>query len=109
MKRKNELHKDYIQARGEVQFLTDLAGKNLEADLKRVELQRAEFTDKYNALGFAKGILEFETPQQKRDAELDQIKKKYQLESELTDINSKDPQAQRTALMKALDQYYKDF
>ena len=109
MKRKNELHRDYIQARGEVQFLTDLAGKNLEADLKRVELQRAEFTDKYNALGFAKGILEFETPQQKRDAELDQIKKKYQLESELTDINSKDPQTQRTALMKALDQYYKDF
>lgn len=109
MKRKNELHRDYIQARGEVQFLTDLAWKNLEADLKRVELQRAEFTDKYNALGFAKGILEFETPQQKRDAELDQIKKKYQLESELTDINSKDPQTQRTALMKALDQYYKDF
>ena len=109
MKRKNELHRDYIQARGEVQFLTDLAGKNLEADLKRVELQRAEFTDKYNALGFAKGILEFETPQQKRDAELDQIKKKYQLESELTNINSKDPQTQRTALMKALDQYYKDF
>ena len=106
MKRKNELHRDYIQARGEVQFLTDLAGKNLEADLKRVELQRAEFTDKYNALGFAKGILEFETPQQKRDAELDQIKKKYQLESELTDLSVKDPKQLRANLSNTLNSYY---
>lgn len=109
MKRKNELHRDYIQARGEVQFLTDLAGKNLEADLKRVELQRAEFTDKYNALGFAKGILEFETPQQKRDAELDQIKKKYQLESELTDLSVKDPKQLRANLSNALKSYYENY
>lgn len=109
MKRKNELHRDYTQARGEVQFLVDLAGKNLEADLKGIDLERAEFTDKYNALGFAKGILEFETPQQKRDAELERIKKKSELEAELSDINSKDPKIQFNAVMKALDQYYKDF
>jgi len=86
-----------------------MAGKNFEADLKGVELQRAEFQDKFSALGFAKSTLEFETPEQKRQAELDQIKKKAQLESELNDINSKDPQIQRTALMKALEPYYKDF
>ena len=109
MRRKNELHRDYIMARGETQFLMNLAEKNFEADMKWVELQRAEFTDKYNALGFAKGILEFETPQQKRQAELDQIKKKAQLESELNDINSKDPKIQFNALMKALEPHYKEF
>ena len=109
MRRKNELHRDYIMARGETQFLMNLAEKNFEADMKWVELQRAEFTDKYNALGFAKGILEFETPQQKRQAELDQIRKKAQLESELNDINSKDPKIQFNALMKALEPHYKEF
>lgn len=109
MKRKNELHRDYIQARGEVQFLTDLAGKNLEADLKRVELQRAEFTDKYNALGFAKGILEFETPQQKRDAELDQIKKKANLQNQLSDLSVKDPEQLRANLSNALNSYYEKY
>ena len=109
MRRKNELHRDYIMARGETQFLMNLAEKNFEADMKWVELQRAEFTDKYNALGFAKGILEFETPQQKRQAELDQIKKKAQLESELNDINSKDPKIQFNAIMKALEPHYKEF
>lgn len=109
MRRKNELHRDYIMARGETQFLMNLAEKNFEADMKWVELQRAEFTDKYNALGFAKGILEFETPQQKRQAELDQIRKKAQLESELNDINSKDPKLQFNAVMKALEPHYKEF
>lgn len=109
MRRKNELHRDYIMARGETQFLMNLAEKNFEADMKWVELQRAEFTDKYNALGFAKGILEFETPQQKRQAELDQIRRKAQLESELNDINSKDPKIQFNALMKALEPHYKEF
>ena len=109
MRRKNELHRDYIMARGETQFLMNLAEKNFEADMKWVELQRAEFTDKYNALWFAKGILEFETPQQKRQAELDQIRKKAQLESELNDINSKDPKIQFNALMKALEPHYKEF
>ena len=109
MRRKNELHRDYIMARGETQFLMNLAEKNFEADMKWVELQRAEFTDKYNALGFAKGILEFETPQQKRQAELDQIRKKAQLESELNDINSKDPKIQFNAVMKALEPHYKEF
>ena len=109
LKRKNELHKDYTRAKGEVEFWINMAGKNFEADLKGVELQRAEFQDKFSALGFAKSTLEFETPEQKRQAELDQIKKKAQLESELNDINSKDPQIQRTALMKALEPYYRDF
>lgn len=109
LKRKNELHKDYTRAKWEVEFWINMAGKNFEADLKGVELQRAEFQDKFSALGFAKSTLEFETPEQKRQAELDQIKKKAQLESELNDINSKDPQIQRTALMKALEPYYKDF
>lgn len=43
------------------------------------------------------------------DLNLQFAKDKANLESELTNINSKDPQTQRTALMKALDQYYKDF
>ena len=34
MRRKNELHRDYIMARGETQFLMNLAEKNFEADMK---------------------------------------------------------------------------
>ncbi|MDO4713962.1 MAG: hypothetical protein Q4B28_04960 [bacterium] len=109
LKRKNELHRDYIRSRGEVQFAVDMAGKNLEADLKGIEIQRMELSDKMQALGFAKGLMEFETPQQKRDAELEQIRKKAELQAELSDINSKDPKIQFNAVMQALEPYYKDF
>ena len=78
------------------------------------------FTSKMSSLWFAKGLLGFETPEQQRQGQLRQqkdlndlnlqfAKDKANLESDLTNINSKDPQTQRTALMKALDQYYKDF
>lgn len=80
-----------------------------EADLKGIQIEREEFSDKMKALGFAKGIFGFETPQQQRDAELEQIKKKSELEAELSDINSKDPKIQFNALMKALDPHYKEF
>lgn len=109
LRRKNELHRDFTQARGEVQFAMDIAGKNLEADLKGVELERLEFSDKIKALWFAQEILSFETPQQKRDAELEHIKKKAELEAELTDINSSDPKIQQNAVMRALDPYFKEF
>lgn len=109
LKRKNELHKDYQRAKGDVQFEMNLAGMKFEADLKGVQIEREEFSDKMQALGFAKGIFGFETPQQQRDAELEHIKKKSELEAELSDINSKDPKIQFNAVMKALDQYYKEF
>lgn len=109
LKRKNELHKDYQRAKGDVQFEMNLAGMKFEADLKGIQIEREEFEDKMKALGFAKGIFGFETPQQQRDAELEQIKKKSELEAELSDINSKDPKIQFNAVMKALDPHYKEF
>lgn len=109
LKRKNELHKDYQRAKGDVQFEMNLAGMKFEADLKGIQIEREEFSDKMTALGFAKGIFGFETPQQQRDAELEQIKKKSELEAEFSDINSKDPKIQFNAVMKALDPHYKEF
>lgn len=109
LKRKNELHKDYQRAKGDVQFEMNLAGMKFEADLKGIQIEREEFSDKMQALGFAKGVFGFETPQQQRDAELEHIKKKSDLEAEFSDINSKDPKIQFNAVMKALDPHYKEF
>lgn len=78
------------------------------------------FTSKMSSLWFAKGLLGFETPEQQRQGQLRQLeaqnqltlqfeKDKIALQSELSDINSKDPKIQFNAVMKALDPHYKEF
>ncbi len=107
--RKEEYALEYGELKDEFQAFKDQADEDYRA-----------FTSKMSSLWFAKGLLSFETPEQQRQGQLRQqkdlndlnlqfAKDKANLESELTNINSKDPQTQRTALMKALDQYYKDF
>lgn len=107
--RKEEYALEYGEMKDEFQAFKDQADEDYRA-----------FTSKMSSLWFAKGLLGFETPEQQRQGQLRQLeaqnqltlqfeKDKIALQSELSDINSKDPKIQFNAVMKALDQYYKDF
>lgn len=107
--RKEEYVLEYGELKDEFNAFKDQADEDYRA-----------FTSKMAGLWFAKGILEFETPEQQRQGQIRQLeaqnqltlqfeKDKIALQSELSDINSKDPKIQFNAVMKALDQYYKEF
>lgn len=107
--RKEEYVLEYGEMKDEFNAFKDQADEEYRA-----------FTSKMTALWFAKGILSFETPEQQRQGQLRQLeaqnqltlqfeKDKIALQSELSDINSKDPKIQFNAVMKALDPHYKEF
>ena len=87
--------------------------------LQAKEQQRV-FQDKLQAYGLSTDILSYETPEQKRERELEYTQKKQDLElknkkdllnleNEMTDLSVTDPKQLRNNLTNVLKDYYKDY
>ena len=87
--------------------------------LQAKEQQRV-FQDKLQAYGLSTDILSYETPEQKRERELEYTQRKQDLElknkkdllnleNEMTDLSVTDPKQLRNNLTNVLKDYYKDY
>jgi len=87
--------------------------------LQAKEQQRA-FQDKLQAYGLSTDILSYETPEQKRERELEYAQRKNELdlknkrdllnlENEQTDLSVTDPKQLRNNLTNVLKDYYKEY
>ena len=87
--------------------------------LQAKEQQRV-FQDKLQAYGLSTDILSYETPEQKRERELEYTQRKedlelknkkdlFNLENEMTDLSVTDPKQLRNNLTNVLKDYYKEY
>lgn len=101
-----------------------IANADTEALIKQTHEDQRIFDNKLKSLGFAMNVASFETPEQKREAELQYQeklgnikinlqKKEKEMEANLTsslqDLSVADPQQLRSNLFNALNSYYKEF
>lgn len=114
------LQEGYSMIMQERQQNLAIANSDTEALVKQTEEDKRIFQQKLNALGFAKDVAGFESPEQKRardfaykEKEIDLKRKEKEMESEvqssLKDLSVKDPEKLRSNLFNVLGEYYKTY
>lgn len=90
-----------------------IANGDVSALINQTQEDQRIFNNKLKSLGFSMEVASFETPEQKRQADLrykeQAVLMENKLKSQLSDLSVKDPEQLRANLTNALSGYYKEY
>lgn len=90
-----------------------IANGDVTALINQTQEDQRIFNNKLKSLGFAMEVASFETPEQKRQADLrykeQAVLMENKLKSQLSDLSVKDPEQLRANLNNVLSSYYKEY